>query len=63
MGVNTYYIWSFLCGFRLMVSSFLLRAQEKGTKEKGTQMSYPAGAWIHLDDQRAVHRLIPDPVD
>ena len=46
-----------------MVSSFLLRAQEKGTKEKGTLMSYPAGAWIQLDDQRAVHRLIPDPVD
>ncbi len=32
-------------------------------QENLSLMSSPAGSWIYFDDQRAVHRLILDPVD
>ncbi len=46
-----------------MTSSFLLRAQEKGTKEKGTLMS---SLWVPeftLMTHAPSTGLVPDPVD
>jgi len=37
----SYIIYSFNISFRLMAGTFLLHAQKKGTKEKGTPMTWP----------------------
>jgi len=42
------------CGFRLMASDFLLRAQEKVTKEKGTLF---LGYFLWGEQQEVTRRL------